>query len=317
MRHIPNSNHRELWGTTAKEHASHFFIVPTNDPQNPSEFLIAFWPTERNRLMSVKDPIVQIRKEPRTLPLYLFTGKNIFCKNDGPLQLKPTVLIEDARFALHSRVQSFFTCMMCLSTPVCLSDWLEGEEFYIKCSRRAFKLDGYVAMCKSLDSKSTHNGLRRGPDDSKVESRTDSASQDKPTDTETATTEDGNITGRAQSDSKWCACTAPIPDMKEGSGMLFRLHHPSKLFKKLQEAETINQLVSESARTEVQQAENESSETAAQAEIESGGTEKQVVTECTGEVYRRRLRQLDNNTYVGMPAPYCNIFEKDDWQHHM
>ena len=43
-------------------------------------------------------------------------------------------------------MQSTFAGMMCLSTPVSLSDWIEGEQFFISCSHRAFKIDGYVAM---------------------------------------------------------------------------------------------------------------------------------------------------------------------------
>ena len=45
--------------------------------------------------------------------------------------------------------------MMCLSTPVSLSDWIEGEQFYINCSRRAFKIDGYVAMVKLASEDET------------------------------------------------------------------------------------------------------------------------------------------------------------------
>ena len=39
--------------------------------------------------------------------------------------------------------------MMCTSTPTDLGDWLEGEQFYIKCSYHSlFKVNGYLAAVK-------------------------------------------------------------------------------------------------------------------------------------------------------------------------
>ncbi len=137
-----------VYGTTSPEEASLFHIIPTGDSKYPSEFFIVHWQGNRSRLTNVTDPLVRSRAKMTNLPLYLTTNTGIFGQSEGPLQLKSTVLTNQARFCLHSRVQSTFACMMCLSTPVSLSDWIEGEQFYINCSRRAFKIDGYIAMMK-------------------------------------------------------------------------------------------------------------------------------------------------------------------------
>ncbi len=113
------------------------------------------WQGNRSRLTNVNDPVVRSRTKKTNLPLYLTTNTGLFGQSEGPLQLKSTVLTNQARFCLHSRVQSTFVCMMCLSTPVSLSDWIEGEQFYINCSRRAFKIDGYVAMVKLASEDET------------------------------------------------------------------------------------------------------------------------------------------------------------------
>ena len=79
-----------------------------------------------------------------SLPLYLSVKNNLFGSCDGPLTLKTTVEIKQARFCLHSRVQASFS--MCRSTPVCWKTWLEEEQFYINCSHRSCKVNGYIAM---------------------------------------------------------------------------------------------------------------------------------------------------------------------------
>ncbi len=135
-----------VYGTTRLAEASSFHIITTGDSKYPSEFFIVHWQGDRQLVTNVNDPEVRSRPKMTNLPLYLTTNTGIFGKSEGPLQLKSTVLTNQARFCLHSRVQSTFACMMCLSTPVSLSDWIEGEQFYINCSRRAFKIDGYIAM---------------------------------------------------------------------------------------------------------------------------------------------------------------------------
>ena len=92
---------------------------------------------DMQRFMRVTDPSVKFQAP---LPHYLSTNSNVFGESEGPLTLKTTVEIKQARFPLHSRMQVSFACMMCLSTPVSLNDWIEGEQFYINCSHHSFKL---------------------------------------------------------------------------------------------------------------------------------------------------------------------------------
>ena len=79
-----------------------------------------------------------------SLPLYLSVKNNLFGSCDGPLTLKTTVEIKQARFCLHSRVQASFS--MCRSTLVSWKTWLEEEQFYINCSHRSCRVNGYIAM---------------------------------------------------------------------------------------------------------------------------------------------------------------------------
>ena len=138
----------QVIGTESLEEASLFYIIPTEDAYHPSDFLIAYYGkhiSDRKRVMNVNDPFSKLRHAP-PLPFYLTSNSSVFGSCSGPLHLRSTVLVQEARFSLHSRVQLSFACMMCLSTPVSLSSWIEGEKFYINCSQRSFKVDGYIAM---------------------------------------------------------------------------------------------------------------------------------------------------------------------------
>ena len=142
----------KLFGTTSLEAASLFYVLNAGDPTHPSDFYIAYWGTKigsRDKAMHLRDiyrSAVPEKGQPY-LPCYLSTNTNILGQCKGPLSLKTTVEAKQARFSLHSRVQSFwFACMMCTSTPISLSSWLEGEQFYIKCQNYFYKMDGYLAV---------------------------------------------------------------------------------------------------------------------------------------------------------------------------
>ena len=83
----------------------------------------------------------------KLLPLYLSVDGNIFGVSEGPLQLKRTLLVEQARFSLQFRIKSMFSWTVCSSARASVNDWLEGEQLLIKCSRHSFKHDGYIAIC--------------------------------------------------------------------------------------------------------------------------------------------------------------------------
>ena len=143
-----DDEHHYVIGTESLKEASLFYIIPTQDTYHPSDFLIAYYGkhvSDRKRVMNVYDPFSKLRHAP-PLPLYLTCNCSMLGSSSGPLHLLSTVLVQQARFSLYSRVQPSFACMMCMSTPVSLSSWIEGEKFYINCSKRSFKIDGYIAM---------------------------------------------------------------------------------------------------------------------------------------------------------------------------
>ena len=95
------------------------------------------------------------------LPLYIDGTVSLFGYNDGPLQLKPNVKEENIRFVLHNRVFDGYE-------PVDFNSWMLGEEFYINCSRRRFRWDGYLSVKKTtsqdfitaiVPSERIHNGV--------------------------------------------------------------------------------------------------------------------------------------------------------------
>ena len=62
-------------------------------------------------------------------------------RNNGPLCMSDTVSDESSRFVLHSRI------IHNKVSPVSISTWTSGTEmFYINCSRRKRKINGYLAM---------------------------------------------------------------------------------------------------------------------------------------------------------------------------
>ena len=145
---VASEEHTHVMGTECQDDASLFFIVPTEDLFHPSEFFITYY---ENREFDVTDPFMKLQIKKSKQPHYLASDSNVFGSSDGPLHLRSTVLVQQARFTLHSRVQPS-TFMMCRSTPVTVSNWIEGEKFYINCSQRSFKIDGYIAIKKETDS---------------------------------------------------------------------------------------------------------------------------------------------------------------------
>ena len=141
-----------LIGTESVADASFFYIIPVGDPTHPSEFhIVYYWgPKGRHYTMHVDDLYRTYDERGPPLPYYLSTHTDRLGISKDSLSLKTCVEIKQARFSLHSRVQSSFFWMICSSTPVDLCSWLEGEQFYIKCSSRSiFKVDSYLAVEKA------------------------------------------------------------------------------------------------------------------------------------------------------------------------
>ena len=137
----------QLTATESATDASLFYVIPAEDTTNPSDFHIAYWPKkgEHGGTMHVDNTFRTYNKDGPPVPYYLSCDTNLFGQGKGtsPLTLKTTVKLRQARFCLHSRVQSSF--FMCTSTPVSLNSWFESEQFFIKCSHHFFKMDGYIA----------------------------------------------------------------------------------------------------------------------------------------------------------------------------
>ena len=138
----------QVVGTDSEANASLFFITPTEDANHPSEFFITHYEKEFNEdeHFNEDDPFIKMQIKKSQCPWHVASNGNMLGFCSQPLDLKSTVRTQHARFSLHSRVQQSFAFMTCLSTAVSLGDWIDGEEFYINCSRRSFQIDGYIAM---------------------------------------------------------------------------------------------------------------------------------------------------------------------------
>jgi hypothetical protein len=53
--------------------------------------------------------------------------------------VKPNVAEENARFVIYNGVFDIYA-------PVAVKEWELGEQFFINCSRRRLRLDGYIAV---------------------------------------------------------------------------------------------------------------------------------------------------------------------------
>ena len=199
-----------LWGTSSHKKASFFYIKSTNDSKNPSEFFIVNLgtrQTDQKLLRKLSDPQENC----------LSTDSNIFGWTEGPLKMKQSG--DKTRFCLHSRVQAAFPCLLCLSTPVSLWEWSEGEQFYIKCSQGAFKINGYIAMCRSTDSSRTNREV-----DTSIDADLSSSPSLGEIDHERSHTVEST-----DKDEIYKTTVVLTPRMSEGTGMLFQLAQPFTL----------------------------------------------------------------------------------------
>ena len=73
--------------------------------------------------------------------MYLDAPVSVRGRNNGPLYMSDTVSDESSRFVLHSRI------IHNKVSPVSISTWTNGTEmFYLNCSRRKRRIDGYLAI---------------------------------------------------------------------------------------------------------------------------------------------------------------------------
>ena len=137
----------QIRGTTQVQDASLFYVIPTEDGDHPFEFFIVYYAEDTTAKVmpkSLYDHMTRSFQQAVPLPQYITGEGNLFGYSSRPLELNSSVFVRQARFAIYSRI--IHAAMMCLSSPVTSASWIEGEEFFVKCSRRRFRADGYLAM---------------------------------------------------------------------------------------------------------------------------------------------------------------------------
>ena len=142
--HLKVDDNGKVIATPDVELASIFFLNSADNEDYPDEFMISYNGEDENALMRPKgilDPMSQ--EEPLApLPLYLNGPVSLCGRNHGPLEVKSNIIKEEnARFVLQNRIDDGYQ-------SVDFNTWMLGEEFYVNCSRRRFKWDGYLAVQK-------------------------------------------------------------------------------------------------------------------------------------------------------------------------
>lgn len=133
--------------------ASEFNIIPNDDQGGTNEFYIIFnKPNEdlcHTDVLARKYSVLESSAScsTKSIGLYLHAPVSICGDNPGPLFVCDIVTQKTSRFALNDRVVSDKGL-----NPVSLESWTNGSEmYYINCSRRPFRRDGYVAIKKIDD----------------------------------------------------------------------------------------------------------------------------------------------------------------------
>ena len=126
--------------------------------------MIAYYGEDKDALMRPKGTLDPMSKEEPLAPLpqYLDGSVSRLGYNVGPLEVKPNVAEENARFVIYNAVFDVYA-------PVDVKEWELGEQFFINCSRRKFRLDGYVAVSETktegeyatsiIPSQQSHNSI--------------------------------------------------------------------------------------------------------------------------------------------------------------
>ena len=144
---VDPTNHDAVVATRDISTASQFYILPNDNPDIPNEFYIAHYEdisdtrnvTRRKSEVSI---FSEHRSKIRSVPKYLEAPVNWFGRNRGPLYMRDTVSEESSRFILHHRVISNDK-----PRPNPLNSWTSGGDlFYINCSRRRHRKDGYLCI---------------------------------------------------------------------------------------------------------------------------------------------------------------------------
>ena len=146
-------------GTTNPNSASLFYIVPTDNGKHPNEFLIGYVGNDLEALSRPKGPADPNSDNTPLAPSarYLTVDLSMFGKSEGPLTVSKGVFGSNARFQLHSRVMRNYRISR---APIDTRHWVDGEEFFINCARRPFRLNSYVTMVKCPETVRSVGGQR-------------------------------------------------------------------------------------------------------------------------------------------------------------
>ena len=141
---------RQVQGTTNIEEASLFYIIKTDSSRHPHEFYIGYVGKKLSALELPKGPADPISKSKGALapiPQYVTADPGMMGSSGHSLRVTAGTHKNHARFTLHSSTIRKYAFTR---APVDSDKWAEGGGFFINCSRRMFKLDGYVAMDKPV-----------------------------------------------------------------------------------------------------------------------------------------------------------------------
>ena len=140
-------NHDAVVATRDIGIASPFYVLPTDNPDIPNEFYIAHYEDiSDTRKVTRRKSEISVFSEHRlkisSVPKYLEAPLNWLGRNRGPLLMRDTVNEESSRFVLHHRV-----IRNDKPRPNPLNSWINGGDmFYINCSRRRHRKDGYLCI---------------------------------------------------------------------------------------------------------------------------------------------------------------------------
>ena len=139
---------QEVQGTTEIKDASLFYIMKTESRCHPHEFYIGYMGNDLKVLEFPKGPANPMSKSKASLapiPQYITADLNLVGSSKQPLGVTAGTHKNRARFMLHSSAVRKYAFT---HTPVDTNKWAEGGGYFINCTHRMFKLDGYVAMVR-------------------------------------------------------------------------------------------------------------------------------------------------------------------------
>ena len=148
---MDKDNNYAVVATRRIENASEFSIrrvIPSDDGEHPYEFLIGYRgdetkQNERRSSITVSAANIQMGSIAR----YLNTPVNFLGSNPGPLHLQYEVAERKSRLTLQSRLVKEYS-------PVDTRTWTSGGDlFFINCSRRKLKRDGYICVKRTRQQR--------------------------------------------------------------------------------------------------------------------------------------------------------------------